>query len=483
MAKEQHLTILKQGVETWNGWRKQCPQLQPDLSNADLTSAYLSDADLGYANLTSANLGSAALSSANLSHAILKRTTLSRADLSNADLSSANLSVADLTGANLTSAKLTNTQLSGAYLSGTYLTNARLSNTNLSGADLTSTKLSGADLSGANLSSANLSDAYLSRANLSHTNLSGADFSRANLAAANLSHADLSGAYLSNAYLHEVNLSAASLVGAYLRAANLRAANLSHANLSHANLSRANLSYANLSYANLSATIVLAADMNHVVFTGACVQDWQIDGNTNLASAICDFIYQQYNEATGKFSHRLPVDRHATFAAGDFTQHFQIPTSVLETVTLPFTEGIDWPTFFSAFQAVSQQHRQDAIAIQRLGTQGRTFVVGLSIPKEADAKAIKAEIVQRYQTQLPAAEATYKLELQLEQSEIDRYKQKSTDLVAVTQLLAASKPIGDGHGNLAVQNYCTDRGNLTNSFVRPGAPGSQANPAQDLAST
>lgn len=478
MAKEQHLTILKQGVETWNGWRKQCPQLQPDLSNADLTSAYLSDADLGYANLTSANLGSAALSSANLSHAILKRTTLSRADLSNADLSSANLSVADLTGANLTSAKLTNTQLSGAYLSGTYLTNARLSNTNLSGADLTSTKLSGADLSGANLSSANLSDAYLSRANLSHTNLSGADFSRANLAAANLSHADLSGAYLSNAYLHEVNLSAASLVGAYLRAANL-----SHANLSHANLSRANLSYANLSYANLSATIVLAADMNHVVFTGACVQDWQIDGNTNLASAICDFIYQQYNEATGKFSHRLPVDRHATFAAGDFTQHFQIPTSVLETVTLPFTEGIDWPTFFSAFQAVSQQHRQDAIAIQRLGTQGRTFVVGLSIPKEADAKAIKAEIVQRYQTQLPAAEATYKLELQLEQSEIDRYKQKSTDLVAVTQLLAASKPIGDGHGNLAVQNYCTDRGNLTNSFVRPGAPGSQANPAQDLAST
>lgn len=478
MAKEQHLTILKQGVETWNGWRKQCPQLQPDLSNADLTSAYLSDADLGYANLTSANLGSAALSSANLSHAILKRTTLSRADLSNADLSSANLSVADLTGANLTSAKLTNTQLSGAYLSGTYLTNARLSNTNLSGADLTSTKLSGADLSGANLSSANLSDAYLSRANLSHTNLSGADFSRANLAAANLSHADLSGAYLSNAYLHEVNLSAASLVGAYLRAANLRAANLSHANLS-----RANLSYANLSYANLSATIVLAADMNHVVFTGACVQDWQIDGNTNLASAICDFIYQQYNEATGKFSHRLPVDRHATFAAGDFTQHFQIPTSVLETVTLPFTEGIDWPTFFSAFQAVSQQHRQDAIAIQRLGTQGRTFVVGLSIPKEADAKAIKAEIVQRYQTQLPAAEATYKLELQLEQSEIDRYKQKSTDLVAVTQLLAASKPIGDGHGNLAVQNYCTDRGNLTNSFVRPGAPGSQANPAQDLAST
>ena len=40
MANEEHLKILKQGVEQWNKWRLE-NAIRPDLSDADLSSAEL----------------------------------------------------------------------------------------------------------------------------------------------------------------------------------------------------------------------------------------------------------------------------------------------------------------------------------------------------------------------------------------------------------------------------------------------------------
>ena len=45
MANEEHLKILKQGVEQWNKWRLE-NAIRPDLIGANLNSAKLSDADL-----------------------------------------------------------------------------------------------------------------------------------------------------------------------------------------------------------------------------------------------------------------------------------------------------------------------------------------------------------------------------------------------------------------------------------------------------
>ena len=36
MANEEHLKILKQGVEVWNRWRGENPETRPDLVDADL---------------------------------------------------------------------------------------------------------------------------------------------------------------------------------------------------------------------------------------------------------------------------------------------------------------------------------------------------------------------------------------------------------------------------------------------------------------
>jgi uncharacterized protein YjbI with pentapeptide repeats len=61
MANQEHLDILKKGVEEWNKWRENNSDIAPDLFGANLREeglfeanfdgAYLSKADLTEANL------------------------------------------------------------------------------------------------------------------------------------------------------------------------------------------------------------------------------------------------------------------------------------------------------------------------------------------------------------------------------------------------------------------------------------------------
>ena len=82
MANQEHLQILKQGVEAWNEWRKDDGDItRPDLDRADLRGADLSGADLSEAHLwgadlRGANLASASLGKADLSGSVLIRTNL-----------------------------------------------------------------------------------------------------------------------------------------------------------------------------------------------------------------------------------------------------------------------------------------------------------------------------------------------------------------------------------------------------------------------
>ncbi|MFZ0918045.1 MAG: pentapeptide repeat-containing protein [Candidatus Udaeobacter sp.] len=163
MPDEEHLKILKQGVEQWNKWRLE-NAIRPDLSGANLIGADLIGTDLiaaylSFADLTGANLSGIKLIDANLI---------------GANLSGANLIGANLIGANLSSAYLSGANLSGAYLSGAYLGGAYLSGANLRSANLRGANLSGAYLSGANLTSADLTDADLSGTRLVETDFTNA---------------------------------------------------------------------------------------------------------------------------------------------------------------------------------------------------------------------------------------------------------------------------------------------------------------------
>jgi uncharacterized protein YjbI with pentapeptide repeats len=164
-ANEEHLKILKQGVEQWNKWRLE-NAIRPDLGDADLHRADLSGANLSGANLSGATLFDANLSGANLSGANLSGALLFDANLSGADLGDAKLRFASLGDVDLQHAKLFNADLMGA---------------NLLNADLSDAKLRGASLADVDLHRANLTSADLTDADLSRTRLVETDFTNATI--------------------------------------------------------------------------------------------------------------------------------------------------------------------------------------------------------------------------------------------------------------------------------------------------------------
>src|SRR5712692_1421662 len=121
MANQEHLDILKQGVEAWNQWRKEHTDIRPELRGADLREASLGGAklrgaDLYGADLYGSHLSGAVLFGANLHDAHLQDTKLRNADLREANLRKADLSRADLSRADLSRAVLVETILTGALL-------------------------------------------------------------------------------------------------------------------------------------------------------------------------------------------------------------------------------------------------------------------------------------------------------------------------------------------------------------------------------
>lgn len=218
MANLQQLAILKQGVDVWNKWRNEHPDVKVDLSKTDLSDTNLVEAFAGLrfpsfhrANLGGASLGKADLTETNLHKADLVGADLSQAILKGADLSEAYLKGADLRGANLIGARLSEADLRGANLSFANLREASLNEANLSKAHLIEAKLVKADLRSADLMHADLMLADLSEANLGKTYLRSADLRGADLRHANLTGAILVGtkvdkAKLSGALVHAVNV-------------------------------------------------------------------------------------------------------------------------------------------------------------------------------------------------------------------------------------------------------------------------------------
>ena len=135
MANEEHLKILKQGVEAWNEWREENADVQPDLSRAYLIGAKLSGAKLGRANLFDVNLCRADLSETDLSGADLRWAYLHEADLSDAILREADLRLAKLSNAILREA-----DLRGAILRETDISEARIGWTTFGDVDLSAVK-------------------------------------------------------------------------------------------------------------------------------------------------------------------------------------------------------------------------------------------------------------------------------------------------------------------------------------------------------
>lgn len=207
MASAEHRILLDNGVAGWNRWRKENPDVHPDLSEISLSRKRLASVDLNRCNLTGSHLN---------------HTDLTNSDLERANLSNASLAGADLRGAQAFGVSACGSNFSGARLDHTKIVGADLTNAYLVDATLEYADMSGSDLSKANLFQANLRLARVTNAKLLWSNLTGVDASDADL-----SHSDLTGASFIDA-----NLTGADLTGANLRFARFIDSTLDRANLS-----------------------------------------------------------------------------------------------------------------------------------------------------------------------------------------------------------------------------------------------------------
>ena len=92
MADTDHLSKLNEGVDQWNSWRAQNPDITPDLSNANLSR--ITNPKLSGANLTNANLAGT-----NFDYAYMKGARLAHSRACGAKFHNATLIEADMAGA------------------------------------------------------------------------------------------------------------------------------------------------------------------------------------------------------------------------------------------------------------------------------------------------------------------------------------------------------------------------------------------------
>ena len=117
MPNEEHIKVLRKGVEAWNSWRTSTPT-KPDLSGITFYDKMPLSEGAGLRNegmdLSNVNFQGANLRGANFYAGYRQGVNLANANLQEADLTDANLWEANLSGADLAFANVTNTDFQDA---------------------------------------------------------------------------------------------------------------------------------------------------------------------------------------------------------------------------------------------------------------------------------------------------------------------------------------------------------------------------------
>jgi hypothetical protein len=136
MSQIDYHSILKQGVDAWNQWRRDNPAVLPNLRGASFSYQNLVGVNLNSANLDHASFMDSILDGANLGHTNLFAAHFMRASLVGANIQDANLSFSQLQGANLQASRLWGTNFYGSVLTGANFTDANIVQASFTDVDL-----------------------------------------------------------------------------------------------------------------------------------------------------------------------------------------------------------------------------------------------------------------------------------------------------------------------------------------------------------
>jgi uncharacterized protein YjbI with pentapeptide repeats len=287
---------------------------------------------------------------------------------------------------------------------------------------------------------------------------------------------DLSNADLSNADLSNVDFRYANLAGVILFEADLSGANLSGADLNGASFSKANLSGA-----NLSRIQALVTNFNGATFTGACLEDWHINDQTDLDRVICDYVFlkKEYIEEKPKFSERRPHNPNEKFALGEFTKLFQY---FRNTIDLVFRDGINWKAFSYAFEVTKNEHEGAELVVQSIENKNDgVIVIKLGVSPKVDKTTIHGAFMQGYKLASSLLEAQYRAELNDKSVEIvakdaqiisyNRVIQKQDE--QINKLFSLVQEVTEVQKLMAEAPKYDMRGTTIGNFVDTAQPGSR----------
>jgi uncharacterized protein YjbI with pentapeptide repeats len=385
MANEEHLARLMRGVESWNRWRKSTPEIIPDLSKADLSNKNFSEANFTQANFSGANFTRANLSGANLNNS----------DFSNADLSEANLSLVRFEKLNKKFGEINDSMLD--YLNDS---NWWSEQDSLYGSWIT-TELEPTK----KMWQKEYQEEYLK----------------------NLKKAKLSSRAAEELLEREHLKTKTTLVKT----------NLSRANLKGINLFGAELKEADLRFANLSEAQALYSDFEGALLTGACIEDWNINAETNLNNIICHYVFLK-----GEQQERRPLT--GTFKLGEFTTLLQKAQATLDLI---FTDGIDWKAFFVAFQEVQTEYQNSDLIVQAIERKSdQAFVIRLEVNAEVNKENLENRIKKLYEEKVKILESQYEQRLKLQGAHledarraIDAERQENATLIGVISTMSSNQ--------------------------------------------
>lgn len=494
-----YVALLRLNAGLWNRWAKKLSRKAnlrranfegANLCRVDLCGAFLHQANFHRAKLRSANFCKATLHSADLRESTLCEANFQEATLYKADFYRANLDQADFKGSNLSESGLSSKdrrfmaeadvplfirsalgrndnrdlRLANVREFNTREVNLRrrnLSGTNFCQASLCQSNFHQANLSGANLSGANLSGADLSQINLRQASVCEANLNEVKLNEAELCGADFGGADLCGADLENSDLSRCDLSAALFSSANLSGANLSQGNLRGSILRKANLKGANLT--NIQA---LNTSFKSAVLTGACIQDWNINSETNFQNVICEYIFLKYDSKEQEYSERRPHDPDKTFAPGDFANLVQKARC---TVDLIFRNGINWQAFAHSIQQLKVKAGSADLYIQAIeNKENGDFVIRVNVPPKLSKPEIQKFMEQEYQTSLRAVENQYRHQLQAKDEQISLYREQSTNLWEIAKLAAMQSPIHLEGTFVAGNQYNMENAKFGGGFAAEG---------------
>ena len=285
------------------------------------------------------------------------------------------------------------------------------------------------------------------RANLTDTNLQGArlkscNFYKATLTRANFRHAQKLNrarpgeSLLQNWLVLDLLVSGQgaglNLYKADLRGANLAGANLAGANLKQADLSEATLAGANLREVNLREAACVGTDFRGAGLTGACLEAWNIDTNTQVEGVEAQFVFLLEQPNARGDRERRPHDPKRDIEPGDFEKYFQ---QVLDAMQLQIRDGINPEAFRAAFQTLMEKHGITPENITGMEKKGADVMLTVEVPANANKAQIEADFHGSYQRQLEASQARIaQLEARLEAKDeiINEVRQGKRDVMELT---------------------------------------------------